>query len=134
MRENQASLKPNRDCRNQLFTLRQILKQRCQYNRPTVMTFIDFKAALDSVERCIMWNVCSSLGLEEVMINLLRALYDETYCSIKAYNTSSPYQFTGGVRRGSILSPLFLVIVIDWALREAAQGRIFEIQLNDYHL
>ena len=55
------------------------------------------------------------------MINLLRALYDETYCSIEAYNRlSSPCQFTAGVRRGSILSPLFFVIVIDWALREAA--------------
>ena len=64
-------------------------------------------------------------------IHLLKALYDETYCSIKAQDTLSfPFQVTTGIRQDSILSPLF-VLVNEWALREAIQDRIFGIQLDD---
>ena len=96
------------------------------------MTFIESKAAFESVDRCTIWNICSSLGLGQVIHNLLEALYDETYCNIQAYDTlSSPFQVTTGVREGSIQCQLLFVIVINWALREATQYRIFGIQFDD---
>ena len=96
------------------------------------MIFINFNAAFESVDICTTWILCSSLGLEQVMVKFLKALCSETYCSIKAYDTlSSPFQFTTGVRKASILSPLLFVIVIDWAPREATQDVIFGIQLDD---
>ena len=96
------------------------------------MTFISFEAAFESVDHCTIWIVCSSLGLGQVMVNLMKALYAEIYCSIKAYDTlSSPLQVTTGVRQGSILSPLLFVIVIDWSPRGATQDCIFGIQFHD---
>ena len=96
------------------------------------MTFIDFKATFDSVNRCKIWIICSSLGLGQIFLNLLKALYDETFRSTKTYDTlSSPFQGTTSVKQGSILSTLLFVIVIDWALREATQNRIFGMQLDE---
>ena len=77
------------------------------------MTFIDFTGVFDSVDSCTIWKTCSSPGLGQVMINLFEALYDETYCKTKAFDTSSPFQVTTGVRHGSVLSSLLTVIIID---------------------
>ena len=78
------------------------------------MTFIDFMGSSDSGDHCTIWNICSTLGLGQVMVNLLKALYDETACSIRAINTlSTPFQVTTGYRQGSKLSPLLFVVVID---------------------
>ena len=130
--ENRAGFRPNHGFWDQNFTLRQIPEKICQYNRPTVLTFIDFKATCESVDRCTIRNICSPQGLGQVMVNLLKVMHDEIYCSLKAYDTlSSPLQVTTDIRQGSKLSPLVFLIVIDCPLRETTQDRIFGIQLDD---
>ena len=130
--ENQSGVKLMCGCRDQIFTLRQILEQRCQYHRPTVMTFIDFMVAFDSADHCTIRNRCSTLGLGQVMVSFSKVLYDEIYCSMRANNTlSTPFQVTTGVTQGSKPSPLLFVIVIDWVLTEATPDRIFGNQLDD---
>jgi hypothetical protein len=85
-RQNQAGFKKNRGCRDQVFALRQIIGQRHQHRRNTVLTFIDFKAAFDSVSRQVIWDVCTKHSLPENILNLLQGMYTETYCCIHTYN------------------------------------------------
>ncbi|CAH8639889.1 unnamed protein product [Schistosoma guineensis] len=54
-RENQAGFRPGRGCIDHIFTIRQILEQRHTYQRPTMVVFLDLKAAFDSVDREILW-------------------------------------------------------------------------------
>ena len=41
-RENQAGFRPGRGCTGQIFTLRQIVEERYEYQRPTLMAFSGF--------------------------------------------------------------------------------------------
>nr|CAH8868304.1 unnamed protein product [Trichobilharzia regenti] len=45
-RESQAGFRPGRGCIDHIFTLRQTLEHRNSYRRPTVIIFLDLKAAL----------------------------------------------------------------------------------------
>ena len=49
-RHNQAGFRTSRGCLDQLFSLRRILEHRFCYQQPTVVCFIDFTAAFDSID------------------------------------------------------------------------------------
>ncbi|CAE1331143.1 unnamed protein product [Acanthosepion pharaonis] len=50
-RPSQGGFRPGRGCVDQIFSLRHTLKQRWAYQQPTVLCFVDFAAAFDSVDR-----------------------------------------------------------------------------------
>ncbi|KER29020.1 hypothetical protein T265_04308 [Opisthorchis viverrini] len=60
--ENQAGFRPARGCIDHIFTLRLILEQRHCFQQPTMVVFLDLKAAFDSVDRQALWQ--SAMPLE----------------------------------------------------------------------
>ncbi|CAE1283158.1 unnamed protein product [Acanthosepion pharaonis] len=50
-RPTQCGFRPGKGCVDQIFNLRRTLEQRWAYQQPTVLCFIDFAAAFDSVDR-----------------------------------------------------------------------------------
>ena len=91
-RDNQAGFREKRGCRDQVFALRQILEQRSEFNRSTVMTFIDFKAAFDSVNRNAIWQIFERLGMPQKIANIIRNMYTDTNSIVKMNNNlSNPF-------------------------------------------
>ena len=131
-RDNQAGFKKKRGCRDQIFAIRQTVEQRHEYNRQTVLVFIDFKAAFDSVNRETIWCILESHGLPSKILQILRAMYTETFSTVRVYNSlSNPFAIVSGVRQGSILAPFLFNLVIDWALLEATENQPLGIALDD---
>ena len=119
-RENQAGFRPGRGCRDQIFTVRQLLETRYEFRRPTILVFIDFKAAFDSVDRESLWLVGDAFGLPPKILSMLKVLYNETRCVVRVYNTlTDPFDVSTGVRQGSVLSPYLFNLAIDWTMDEA---------------
>ncbi|CAH8658448.1 unnamed protein product [Schistosoma rodhaini] len=116
-RENQAGFRPGRGCIDHIFTIRQVLEHRHAYRRPTMIVFLDLKAAFDSVDREILWQCLSLKGVPEKYINLVKALYSNTISRVRAYGELS-YDFTtsSGVRQGCPLSPFLFNFIIDLLL------------------
>lgn len=56
IRENQAGSRHERGFIDQMFTLRQILKHGHSYHRPTIVVFLDLKAAFYSVHQEVLWQ------------------------------------------------------------------------------
>ncbi|KAH9590388.1 hypothetical protein MS3_00003092 [Schistosoma haematobium] len=54
-RENQAGFRSDRDCIGHISIIRQVLEYRHAYQRPTMIVFLDLKAAFDSVDREVLW-------------------------------------------------------------------------------
>ena len=61
--EEQAGFRLGRGSIDHIFTLRQILEQCHAYRRPTILVFLDFKGAFDSVYRIALLNVLSQQGI-----------------------------------------------------------------------
>ncbi|CAI9729465.1 Hypothetical predicted protein [Octopus vulgaris] len=60
-RPNQCSFRPNRGCTDQIFTLRRILEHRWCFRQKTVICFVDFAAAFDSINRDTLWKVTQQM-------------------------------------------------------------------------
>nr|CAH8876432.1 unnamed protein product [Trichobilharzia regenti] len=113
-RESQAGFRPGRGCIDHIFTLRQILEHRHSYRRPTVIIFLDLKAAFDSVDREVLWRCLAVKGIPRKYIALIKALYSYSYSQVRAYGElSSELMTTSGVRQGCPLSPFLFNFIID---------------------
>ncbi|CAH8450567.1 unnamed protein product [Schistosoma margrebowiei] len=114
IRENQAGFRPGRGCIDQIFTLRQVLEHRHRFRRPTMVVFLDLKAAFDSNDRKVVWQCLSLKGVPKKYINPIQTLYSNTTGLVKAYGELSSELITSsGVRQGCPLSPFLFNFVVD---------------------
>ena len=91
--ENVAGCRPGEGCIDHIFTLRQILEQRHTFWQPTMVVFLDFKSAFDSVDRQALKGVPSKF------LSLLKALYSNYRGRVRVYGKLSPeFTTSSGVR------------------------------------
>jgi hypothetical protein len=90
--------------------------QRCGV--ALTMTFIDLTKAYDTVRRDMVVETLRRIGVGDVFIALLEALYcDKIYVRNGAVMSADPFTSTLGVRQGCLLSPLLFNIIFDRVLR-----------------
>ena len=83
LREEQAGFRARRSCTEQIFTLRNIIDQCIEFQKPIVINFIDFKKAFDSVHRESLWKIAKIYGIPEQFIDIFKAIYLNSRCCIK---------------------------------------------------
>ena len=116
-RENQCGFRPGRGCIDHIFTLRQLLESRHSFGQPTIIVFLDLKAAFDSVDRQALWQCLLTKGIPSKYLNILKALYHDSRGRVKVYGKLSPeFTTSSGVRQGCPLSPFLFNFVIDMIL------------------
>ena len=93
IRENQAGFRPGRGCINHVFTSRQILEHRHTFRRPTILLFLDLKAALDSVDCNTPWYCLSQKGVPIKFVYLVKSLYSQSRGCVRVHDSLSP-EFT----------------------------------------
>nr|CAH8869570.1 unnamed protein product [Trichobilharzia regenti] len=144
IREEQAGFRSGRGCIDHVFTLRQLLEHRHTYCRPTIVVFLDIRAAFDSLDRTVLWNCLLERGVPEKFVNILKALYRNTSGRVRAYNQLSPlFPTNSGVRQGCPISPFLFNFAIDdileSALKDVREGgvdllpgdRLFDLEYAD---
>ncbi len=60
---NQSNFWPGRGCTSQMHNLRHTLGHRWSFQQTTVMSFVDFASAFDSMDRDSLWRLMSADGL-----------------------------------------------------------------------
>ena len=108
----------------QILTLRRIIEGVKANHLPAIITFIDFKKAFDSIHRGKMMQILRAYGIPP---NLLRAI-DKMYTNTKAKvvtpdGETELFDITAGVLQGDTLAPFLFIIVLDYAMRKALNGR-----------
>ena len=119
IREEQAGFRPGRGCIDHIFTLHQILEQRHANRRPTILVFLDFKDAFDSVDRLALLNVLAQQDIPLKFVKIIRSLYSQTQGLVRAYGElSKSFPTTSGVLQGCPLSPFLFKFVIDEIMKQ----------------
>nr|KAG5699547.1 hypothetical protein BaRGS_033743 [Batillaria attramentaria] len=129
LREEQAGFRNDRSCTDHIATMRIIIEQSLEWQTPLYSTFVDFQKAFDSVDREVIWKLMSHYGFPPKFVNIIRQLYEDATCQvIHDGKLTEPFTVQTGVRQGCILSPTIFLMVVDWVMRQATDGKRTGIQ------
>ena len=88
-------------------------------------SFIDFRAAFDSVDREMMYKIMKHYGLPQKVVNVIRNSYEGFKCCVKAEGGKGQmFDVKTGVRQGNVWSPILFGLVINHLLANSVQGGI----------
>lgn len=84
------------------------------------MSFIDFKAAFDTVHRESLWCIVRSFGIPQKIVNITKNMYSGSSCCVRVEGQRTDFfQIKSGVRQGCVWSPLVFSILNDWILKQS---------------
>ena len=120
--ETQTGFRKGRGTIDNISNLRQILERRAKWSQETLVSFLDYSAAFDSVDRESLWLLLKVAGVPERLTELIRHMYEDSVCMVKVSGQlSQPFEVSTGVRQGDVLSPLLFLQAVDWVMVKAAQ-------------
>ena len=124
IRQEQAGFRSGRSCSDQIFTLRQILKQSKEWNSSLYVNFLDIEKAFDSIHRESLWKILRHYGIPLKLVNIIKMLYDN-FRSQVICNTelTDPFTVNTGVKQGCILSPFLFLLGIDWIMENVTKEK-----------
>jgi len=69
--DHQCGFRRNRSIIGHIFSIRQILEKKWEYNEPVFHLFIDFKNAYDSVRREVLYKIFIEFGIPRKIVRLI---------------------------------------------------------------
>ena len=84
--EEQAGFRKGRSCTDDVFSLRQIIQQRREFNLETHIAFIDYLKAFDRIHRDKLWHIMEKRGYPMHLIRTVQALYKKHKIIIETYS------------------------------------------------
>jgi hypothetical protein len=105
-------------CEYHIFTLLETLRHRVRQGKDSVVIFLDFKKAYDSVPQALLWDVLRKMGAPEDFVAILRSWTDQSNISLKMGGAKlEPFPQETGVPQGGVLSPICFNFFIEILLR-----------------
>ena len=128
LRANQNGFRVGRTTVGHILALRRIIEGIRSNNLPAIITFIDFKKAFDTIHRGRMLQILKAYGVPDQLTNAIADIYKDTKAKvISPDGETEVFEILAGVLQGDTLAPYLFVIVLDYALREAIDGREEEL-------
>ena len=128
LRYNQNGFRPGRSTIPQVLELRRIIEGVKKYHLPSIMVFIYFSKAFDSINHQAMFKIFAAYDIPERIINAIMLMYTNIKAKVVSPDSYTDYfQIFSGVMQGDTLAPYLFVIVLDYAMRQATQGKEQEL-------
>ena len=116
-RPQQSGFTAGRSTIDAILALRLLSEIHREFDRPLVATYVDIKAAFDSVDRRALWRVLRSKGVPDILLDLIAGLHDCSGATVRINGKLSPrFSTTSGVRQGCILAPALFCAAMDWII------------------
>ena len=112
--------------------LRQVHEKYLDKNKDLYFAFVDLEKAFDRVPRKVLWWVLRKVGVDEWLIRTMQAMYTNAKSSVRINGQfSSWFDVQVGVHKGSVLSPLLFIIVMEALSRHFRTGCPWELLYAD---
>ena len=112
----------------QILALRRIIEGVKGNNLKAILTFIDFKKAFDSIHRGKMIRILKAYGIPPNLLQAIETMYTKTMAKVVSPDGETEmFEITAGVLQGDTLAPFLFIIVLDYALRKALNGKETEL-------
>ena len=109
LREEQCGLRTKRGYVNQIFILELIIEKYLSYQTPLVLCFKDYEQAFNSVDRRALAQVPSLCGIQDKLIRVITAMYENNTAVVKVGNgVSSWFSIKAGIKPRLCFIPLYM--------------------------
>lgn len=110
----QNGFRKSRSTVDHISTLTNIIECRKMEKKPTFICFVDFQKAYDSINRRLLWDKLSDIGLKGKIIRSLKAIYNDVKCSVRINGHYSDwFSVESGVKQGCLLSPMIFNLFLN---------------------
>jgi hypothetical protein len=100
--EYQHGFCPNRSTTDHIFVLRQMMEKHYEHSMDLHMLFVDFRKALDSVNRERLYEVMKQMELSDKLIRLTQMTMTTTQAQIKIDNKlSTTFELNAELNKGA---------------------------------
>jgi hypothetical protein len=115
-----------------IFIVRQVQEKFLAKRKELWMAFVDLEKAFDRVPRDVVWWALRHVGVEEWIVNVIKAMYAGATTAVKLPSgISQEFEVKVGVHQGSVLSPLLFIIVMEALSSQFKQGLPWELLYAD---
>ena len=124
----QGGFRKGRRTRDQIASLRWVIKKAREFQKNIFSCFIDYVKAFDCVDHNKVWIILREMGILDHLTCLLRNLYAGQEATVRTgHGTTDWFQIGKEVHQGCILSPCLFnfyaeYIMINVGLEEAQAG------------
>ncbi|MEE8288342.1 MAG: reverse transcriptase domain-containing protein [Nitrosomonadaceae bacterium] len=124
LRVNQNGFRSGRTTTSHILALRRLIEGIKKKNLPAILTFIDFRKAFDTIHRGKMLKILTAYGIPDQLVTAIGNVYNDTRAKVISPDGETEiFEILAGVLQGDTLAPYLFVIVLDYALRKAIDGR-----------
>jgi hypothetical protein len=105
--DHQCGFRCNRSTTDNIFSIRQIVEKKWEYNEAVHQLFIDFRKTYDSVRREVLYNILIEFGIPLKLVMLIKMCLSEPYSRVRVgKHLSDMFPVKNGLKQGDALSPL----------------------------
>ena len=110
--EEQCGFRPDCSTTDMMFVVRRLQEVGRKAGVFLFMCFIDIQKAYDTVDRTLLWQVLTRIGVPPQMIAVIRQFHDGMRAYVRPDDgvCSDWFEVEQGLRQGSVLSPLLFNI------------------------
>ena len=110
--EELCGFRPNRSTTDIMFVVRRLQEIGRKAGVFIFMRFIDLQKAYDTVDRTLLWQVLSRIGVPPQMIAVIQQFHDGMRACVRPDDSvcSDWFEVEQGLRQGCVLSPLLFNI------------------------
>ena len=117
--DSQFGFVPGRGTTNTIFVVRQLQEKYLAANKRLHMAFVDLEKAFDRIPRKVIWLALRKLSVEEWIVRLVQGMYANARSRVRVgEGYREEFEVKVGVHQGSVLSPLFVIIMLEALSRE----------------
>ena len=128
LRNNQNGFRPGRGTIAHILAIRRLIEGIKTKNIQSIITFVDFKKAFDSIDRAVLFKILKIYGIPEILIRAIKSLHSNSKAQvITPDGITETFLIQNGVLQGDTLAPFLFIIALDYAMRLAIDGRESEI-------